>query len=296
MALVEVPADVTRLILREVYGQIGDQLYDEPSWSATRTKQVAAGLTWSLRFTPMLLSEFLTLAGQQGRSDLYIEAGRWVNRYRDRGTAPAVFDSRNLLGLPSFTFTPRTELVTRITVFWDYDDAHQQWRKSQELVSSREARVDVQRGRKTKDDEPKRLELRWVRDDTTALRLGQYWLGQWDRQHLLATIQGGWEALKLEKGDLFQVTSGLLTKYGSLWFRVRSKTYNLADDRIGLIGSEEPAVVLEKSAQAKVKITASLSRSAAAAVKPLKVLGALAAYVPAPEIWETLLPGDSIAW
>ncbi len=278
MALVEVPADVTRLVLREHYGQVGDHLYHEASWTDTRAKQVAQGYKWALRWTPMPLSEFLRQAGLQGRSDIYQEAGQWVNRYRDRGTAPVGRDARTILGDPVFDFTPRTEVVTRIVVLWDWDDAHQQYRKSQELISTaQERRIDQQRGRRTPTDDPFRLELRWIRDDATALKIGQYWLGQKDRQHLTVAIRGAWEALFFEKGDLFKLENqAVMTAYGPTWFRVRSKEYALATDEIVLLGVEEASPVIELSAQARVKLARSLQRTAQAKARTFRLLDAQA--------------------
>lgn len=273
MPLIELPADVTLLMMQEVYGYVSD-VYQETLWTASRTKQMAAGLKWTLRFDGMPLSEFQRQVFLQSRSDLAMEGGRWGLYYRDRGTAATVLTDRSLLGEPTFGFAPpRTELVTRVTVLWDYDGDGSP-RKSQELVSDRERRLSIQRGRLAATDEPKKLELTFVRDDATALRMGQYHLAQWDRQHLITTIKLAWEGLAFEKGDLFTFGHPVTTPWGTPWFRVQSKHYDLDNDEITLEGVEEVGAVKELSAQAKVRLLRSVTRTAEARLKPVKVLGA----------------------
>jgi Putative phage tail protein len=242
MPLLEIPADLVWVLLREVYGQ-AESAMDAPSFRDTKALQQAVGLKWAMAFRGMPLTEFARLAGLQGRAMLFQERGLWVYRWDGRPPAGLTFDATNTLpdvGLRA-RVTPSTELVTELTVKYAQDPAQGDYREAFTLRSVTADRYAARRGRASNDRQQGMLELPWVRNATAAAYIGAWRLAQLDHPRLLLTVTATWEALAVEKGDLIRCAHALLNAYGGpIAAIVRRKAYRLADDAIELEAVDAP--------------------------------------------------------
>jgi Putative phage tail protein len=242
MPLLEVPADLVWVLLREVYGQ-AESAMDAPSFRDTKALQQAVGLTWAMAFRGMPLTEFCRLAGLQGRAMLVQERGLWMYRWDGRPPAGLTFDATNTLpdvGLRA-RVTPSTELVTELTVKYAQDPAQGDYREAFTLRSVTADRYAARRGRASNDRQQGTLELPWIRNATAAAYIGAWRLAQLDHPRVLLTVTATWEALAVEKGDLIRCAHALLTAYGGpIAAIVRRKAYRLAEDAIELEAVDAP--------------------------------------------------------
>jgi hypothetical protein len=244
MPLLQTPADLVWVLLREVYGQAEAQM-DAPSFRDTKAIQEAAGLTWAMAFRGMALTEFCRLAGLQGRALLFQERGLWIYRWDGRPGPGLTFDASNTLPAEGLRvrLTPATELVTELTIKYAQDPARGDYREALTLTAPTAARYADRRGRTRRDQPLGTLELPWVRDPATAAYLGAWRLGQLDHPRLLLTVTGTWEALTVEKGDLITCAHPLLAAYGGpIAAVVRRKAYRLAEDAIELEAVDAPSI------------------------------------------------------
>jgi hypothetical protein len=244
MALLEIPADLVWVLLREAYGQAEAQM-DASSFRDTKAIQEAAGLKWAMPFRGMTLTEFARLAGLQGRALLFQERGLWIYRWDGRPSSVMTFDASNTLPAEGLRvrLTPSTELVTTLEVKYAQDPARGEYREALTLIAPTAARYADRRGRTRRDQPLGTLELPWVRDPVTAAYLGAWRLGQLDHPRLLLTVTGTWEALTVEKGDLITCAHPLLAAYGGpIAAVVRRKAYRLAEDAIELEAVDAPSI------------------------------------------------------
>jgi hypothetical protein len=242
--VLEIPADLVWVLLREVYGQAEAQM-DASSFRDTKALQQAAALKWAMPFRGMALTEFCRLAGLQGRALLFQERGLWIYRWDGRPGPGLTFDASNTLpdvGL-QVRLTPSTELVTELTIQYAQDPVDGDYREALRLTAPTAGRYADRRGRTRRDQPLGTLELPWVRDPATAAYLGAWRLGQLDHPRLLLTVTGTWEALTVEKGDLITCAHPLLTAYGGpIAAVVRRKAYRLAEDAIELEAVDAPSI------------------------------------------------------
>jgi hypothetical protein len=242
MPLLDIPADLVWILLREVYGQ-AESAMDAPSFRDTKALQQAVGLKWAMAFRGMPLTEFARLAGLQGRAMLFQERGLWIYRWDGRPPASATFDATNTLpdvGLRA-RVTPSTELVTELTVKYAQDPAQGEYREAFTLRSVTADRYAARRGRMPNDRQQGTLELPWIRDAVASAYIGAWRLAQLDHPRLLLTVTATWEALAVEKGDLIRCAHALLTAYGGpIAAIVRRKAYRLAEDAIELEAVDAP--------------------------------------------------------
>jgi hypothetical protein len=244
MPLLDTPADLVWVLLREAYGQADAQM-DASSFRDTQAIQAAAGLKWAMAFHGMALTEFCRLAGLQGRALLFQERGLWIYRWDGRPGPGLTFDASNTLPAEGLRvrLTPSTELVTGLTIKYAQDPARGDYREALTLTAPTAARYADRRGRTRRDQPLGTLELPWVRDPATAAYLGAWRLGQLDHPRLLLTVTGTWEALTVEKGDLITCAHPLLTAYGGpIAAVVRRKAYRLAEDAIELEAVDAPSI------------------------------------------------------
>jgi hypothetical protein len=270
----EVPHDVLKCLLREVWQEKDPALYDAATWTATRQQQVTAGYRWAVMAVPLSFAEFRRAAGFQGRAELYQEGGKWA--YTWRGVTPALvsFTERNLADEVVVDWSPRTELVTELDVGYDEAaDRAQKWQQSLTLrsdLTQYRYRYGLQRTRR--DLKGRTLELPWVRDTAMATRLGTYWLGQWERERLRPRIRGFWDVIGLDKTDTIILNIPVLTAYGAMQFTVRRKTYELDDGLLMLECEETDAPPQEAGLLAAYRIPLAFSRSMTALTR-LHILG-----------------------
>jgi hypothetical protein len=244
MALLQTPADLVWVLLREAYGQ-AESAMDVPSFRDTKALQEAALLKWAMPFRGMALTEFCRLAGLQGRALLFQERGLWIYRWDGRPSAGITFDASNTLPAEGLRvrLTPSTELVTTLDVKYAQDPAHGDYRERLTLTAPTAERYADRRGRTRREQPLGTLELPWVRDPATAAYLGAWRLGQLDHPRLLLTVTGTWEALTVEKGDLITCAHPLLAAYGGpIAAVVRRKAYRLAEDAIELEAVDAPSI------------------------------------------------------
>jgi hypothetical protein len=242
--MLEIPADLVWVLLREVYGQ-AESAMDAPSFRDTKAIQEAAGLKWAMPFRGMPLTEFCRLAGLQGRALLFQERGLWLYRWDGRPGPGMTFDASNTLPAEGLRvrLTPSTELVTTLEVKYAQDPAPGNYREALTLTAPTAGRYADRRGRTRREQPLGTLELPWVRDPATAAYLGAWRLGQLDHPRLLLTVTGTWEALTVEKGDLITCAHPLLTAYGGpIAAVVRRKAYRLAEDAIELEAVDAPSI------------------------------------------------------
>jgi hypothetical protein len=242
--VLEIPADLVWVLLREAYGQAEAQM-DASSFRDTKAIQEAAGLKWAMPFRGMALTEFCRLAGLQGRALLFQERGLWLYRWDGRPGPGPTFDASNTLPAEGLRvrLTPSTELVTELTIKYAQDPARGDYREALTLIAPTAARYADRRGRTRRDQPLGTLELPWVRDPATAAYLGAWRLGQLDHPRLLLTVTGTWEALTVEKGDLITCAHPLLAAYGGpIAAVVRRKAYRLAEDAIELEAVDAPSI------------------------------------------------------
>lgn len=236
--LLEIPADVTKLLMREVYKESTTATY--ASWASARGWQNGEGYKWAFLYTPLPFSEFRRQVGLQSRSELFQESGLWQLVFRVVTTTRLTLDDRNLIGAPRFGWTPRTELVTNLTVSYDLDRAGptegEALTLSKQSASSIQNRFGLRTGRLIRGDErqAKTLSLSFVRDQPTASALGDYWLGWWEVPRLTATATIPWEGMALDKNDV--LIADVPTVLGAMGGRrlallIREKRYRL-DDRL----------------------------------------------------------------
>jgi hypothetical protein len=222
---IELPGWHTKLLLREVYKETNPALYDNPSWQAALNQQWANGYRWGWTFKGGSFREWRKQVGYQGRAELYQEGGLWRYTWRDKADVQYYFTDRNLADDIVLDWSPRTELATELDVTYDPTEDGT-WQQKLTLTSTvSNHRYGLQRGRR--DLGGRALALPWVRDSGTATRLGTYWLSQWETERLRPTIKAFWDAIGLEKTDTIQVTTPLLTSYGTTRFRIRQKSYDL---------------------------------------------------------------------
>jgi Putative phage tail protein len=242
MPLLDTPADLVWILLREAFGQAESQM-DAPSFRDTKTLQQAVGLKWAFAYDGVLLTDFCRLAGLQGRALLFQERGLWVYRWDSRPPSVMTFDATNTLPDTGVVarVTPATELVTELTVKYAQDPANREYREAFTLTAATKDRYAARRGR-TRGDEPQGvLELPWVRDAAAAHYLGAWRLAQLDHPRLILALRATWDALAVDKGDLITVSSPMLTAYGGpMGAVVRMKGYALADDAIDLEAVDAP--------------------------------------------------------
>jgi hypothetical protein len=242
MALLEIPADLVWVLLREAYGQ-AESAMDAPSFRDTKTLQQAVGLKWAFAYDGVLLTDFCRLAGLQGRALLFQERGLWVYRWDGRPSSVMTFDQTNTLPDTGVVarLTPATELVTELTVKYAQDPANREYREAFTLTAATKDRYAARRGRTRRDEPQGVLELPWVRDAAAAHYLGAWRLSQLDHPRLILALRATWGALAVEKGDLITVSSPMLTAYGGpMGAVVRAKGYALADDAIDLEAVDAP--------------------------------------------------------
>jgi hypothetical protein len=264
--LLEVPHDVLKCLLREVWQEKDPALYNTATWTATRQAQVTASYRWALMAVPTSFAEFRRSAGFQGRAELYQEGGQWAYKWRAVTPALVSFTERNLADEIVVDWSPRTELVTELDVGYDEAAARAgQWQQSLTLrsdLTQYRYRYGLQRTRR--DLGGRTLELPWVRDTATATRLGTYWLGQWERERLRPRIRGFWDVIGLEKTDTITLNIPLLTAYGAMQFTVRRKMYELDEGLLMLECEETDAPPQEAGLLAAYRIPVTSSRSMAA--------------------------------
>jgi hypothetical protein len=242
--VLEIPADLVWVLLREVYGQAEAQM-DASSFRDTKALQQAAGLKWAMPFRGMALTEFCRLAGLQGRALLFQERGLWIYRWDGRPGPGLTFDASNTLPAEGLRvrLTPSTELVTELTIQYAQDPVDGDYREALTLRAPTAERYTDRRGRTRRDQPLGTLELPWVHDPATAAYLGAWRLGQLDHPRLLLTVTGTWEALTVEKGDLITCAHPLLAAYGGpIAAVVRRKAYRLAEDAIELEAVDAPSI------------------------------------------------------
>ena len=258
MATLEVPADVVAYLLRYAWGQSIASL-DGASFQATRDAQVAAGLVWAVRWTGGGFREFARQAGLYGHADLFREGPTWHYVYRDRRAPVLQFDpATNQIGEAVFARTPpRTGLTKTLSVAWDPDYTHGGFRRAIVLTSTLAARLQDQRGRNVLGA-PQTLELAFVNQETTALRVGHAWAPEWDRQHWQVTVQAGWDAVVVQRGTFFTVVAPLLGPSGgtSVWFRCRSKRYRPDTDTLEVVGVEAGAATYSLRGRVRLRLSA----------------------------------------
>jgi hypothetical protein len=262
----EVPHDILKCLLREIWQEKDPALYDAASWTATRQAQVTATYRWALMAVPISFAEFRRAAGFQGRAELYQEGGRWVYKWRAVTPALVSFTERNLADEVVVDWSPRTELVTELDIGYDEAGARAgQWQQSLTLrsdLTQYRYRYGLQRTRR--DLKGRTLELPWVRDTAMATRLGIYWLGQWERERLRPRIRGFWDVIGLDKTDTITLNIPLLTAYGAMQFTVRRKTYELDEGLLMLECEETDPPPQEHELLAAYRIPLAFSRSMAA--------------------------------
>jgi Putative phage tail protein len=242
MPLLDTPADLVWILLREAFGQAESQM-DAPSFRDTKTLQQAVGLKWAFAYDGVLLTDFCRLAGLQGRALLFQERGVWVYRWDGRPSSVMTFDQTNTLPETGVVarVTPATELVTELTVKYAQDPANREYREAFTLTAATKDRYAARRGRTRRDEPQGVLELPWVRDSAAAQYLGAWRLSQLDHPRLILALRATWDALAVEKGDLITVASPMLTAYGGpMGAVVRMKGYALADDAIDLEAVDAP--------------------------------------------------------
>jgi hypothetical protein len=223
---IELPGWQTKLLLREVYKETDPTRYDDPSWQTALNQQWAQGYRWGWTFKGGSFREWRKQVGYQGRAELYQEGGLWRYTWRDKADVQYYFTDRNLAGDIVLDWSPRTELATELDVTYDPTADEGTWQQKLTLTSTvSNHRYGLQRGRR--DLGGRALALPWVRDSAMATRLGTYWLSQWETERLRPTIKAFWDAIGLEKTDTIQVTTPLLTSYGTTRFRIRQKSYDL---------------------------------------------------------------------
>jgi hypothetical protein len=265
----EIPHDILKCLLREVWQEKDPALYDVATWTATRQEQITANYRWALMAVPISFAEFRRAAGFQGRAELYQEGGRWAYKWRAVTPALVSFTERNLADEIVIDWSPRTELVTELDVGYDEAGARaRQWQQSLTLrsdLTQYRYRYGLQRTRR--DLGGRTLELPWVRDTAMATRLGTYWLGQWERERLRPKIRGFWDVIGLDKTDTITLDIPLLTAYGAMQFTVRRKTYELDDGLLMLECEETDTPPQEDALLAAYRIPVTSSRAMAALVR-----------------------------
>jgi Putative phage tail protein len=242
MPLLDTPADLVWILLREAFGQAESQM-DAPSFRDTKSLQQAVGLKWAFAFHGMALTDFCRLAGLQGRALLFQERGLWIYRWDGRPPSLMTFDQTNTLPDTGVVarVTPATELVTELTVKYAQDPANREYREAFTLTSATKDRYAARRGRTRRDEPQGVLELPWVRDAAAAHYLGAWRLSQLDHPRLILALRATWDALAVEKGDVITVSSPMLTAYGGpLGAVVRTKGYALGEDAIDLGAVDAP--------------------------------------------------------
>jgi Putative phage tail protein len=242
MPLLDTPADLVWMLLREAFGQAESQM-DAPSFRDTKTLQQAVGLKWAFVYDGVLLTDFCRLAGLQGRALLFQERGLWVYRWDGRPSSVMTFDQTNTLPETGVVarVTPATELVTELTVKYAQDPANREYREAFTLTAATKDRYAARRGRTRRDEPQGVLELPWIRDAAAAHYLGAWRLSQLDHPRLILALRATWDALAVEKGDLITVTSPMLTAYGGpMGAVVRAKGYALAAEAIDLEAVDAP--------------------------------------------------------
>lgn len=231
--LLENPADITRLILTE--------LYDIPSaslgttWATTRTRLAGLAYAWAFPLDYDTFANLRRQLGEQARAALYLEAGLWEFQFLDDApSAGLTLDyPRDIWdGEPALlTRTPRVDVRNRLTVNSRIDFVTGDYRR----------RVTLEDLTQIPTAQAGELLLPWVQDETTAANLGAYWLSIWGRQRFSVALTAWWNLLPVTKIDYFRVQSHpILEAHGddALVFRVVRRDDRIADGRVALHGVE----------------------------------------------------------
>ncbi len=234
-SLLERPAHVIRALLREAWGERDDANYDLTSFATTHALQLADGIRWRLAFEGAGFAGWTRDVLLAGKAHLY-NNGRWRYVYRARPTSVYTFTTDDVPGGedgpptgPTFSFTPRTDLVTELTVAYDVGLTRRTFPlRDQSAVD----RSGIQRARS--------LDLEWIYDEPIAQFLGAYWLGQWSRQRVRVTVDTPWRAIGLEGYDGFTCDVPLMTTWGKahMVFLLTDVGFNLDDTVLSIQGEE----------------------------------------------------------
>lgn len=227
LSLIERPSHVVELLLREAWAETASDEYNVASFAEALTYQAALDLTWALVFDGPSFESFRALALFHGRADLFQESGLWVYRYRRRTNAVLTFGDTVQIGEPLLGLTPRQNWTTQLTVTYGIG------RAQKTLVlddTTAQARIGVQR--------PHALQLPWVTREENAVALGNYWLSQWSQGRMTVVSHVPWVALTLELGDCFDVSSDVLSPYGTLLFHLRTRSFDLDAQLMQLTGEQ----------------------------------------------------------
>lgn len=231
-AIIRYPADVAKFILLALFpGVTAADL--GTSWTATRATHKAGNYKWDMLLTALTMSELRRKIGEQCRSALYLEGGKWELRLIDAAkTAPTtqitLDDDTHLLAVAPVTVshTPRTAIRNSLTVY-----AARDYRKTGGLAD----RYTVARVRESLSGFADRLkydlEFDFIQDSTMITTIADVWLGWWKRQRLIVACVVPWVALSAEKYDVVQITGHpvLDDMAPSGRFRIIGKSYLLGD-------------------------------------------------------------------
>jgi len=224
--LLENPANVSRFIVTQLYGvAVGDL---GTTWAASRTSLAALGFKWAALLEFTLFSQLRRRLGEQARSILYLESGKW--EYEFLADAPIAQLTLDYLRDVSADLPVRIQRSSRTDV-----------RNSLQVSAQRDyaAGGDTYLYLKVQEDltgfpTPFKADLRLdlVQDAVTADALGAYWLSIWKRQRFEAEVVAWWNILALEKVDYLAITNhpALEAHGGSrMVFRIVGKSYLLSD-------------------------------------------------------------------
>jgi len=201
-SLLELPAHIVKLILREAYDQVG-ATFDPTSWDEAVAFQTAFGLRWAFYFAPMALGDFQRAVAQQSRTYVFLDpALGWVASFQRYRTPTATLSPDRRLAPFELRYTPIQDVIASLSVRFGQGD------QERTINVSSPAADDLVQAR---SDE---LALPWVQDATTAEWLGRTELARRDHQRREATDVQWCSALDVVRTDGVAIESPLLDKAG----------------------------------------------------------------------------------
>jgi hypothetical protein len=280
MPLMEVPAQIVRYALENVWGETDPALYDQPSWDETEAAQQAvidSGFRWAVRLTSTSMTEFQRQVALTTNADLYQSGGLWVYKWRKRRDPAATLTPATMTQRPVFSrIPPRTSLTARFTASWDPNYVTDEWRQAKVYQSTNTAQLDAsQLGRNRYTDRPNGLQMPYVADTPTADWIARHALTKLDRQRWAVTVTSDWDAIALEKGDTIALASPVLTAAlgtSTGHFVVTRKAYDFATDAIVLTAEEADAPAVELQLTWAIRATLSQALSLTWDVNPRMTL------------------------
>jgi hypothetical protein len=238
--LLQRPADITEFILTRLYP--GITIFDlGQSWVTTRLRHRLNALTWAFRLEWTEFQKLRRKLGEQARSVLYLDAGKWEYTYLDPAPAADItLDyARDVWdGAPArLRRTLRADVKNSLTVFAQRDYA--KTGRPEDIYRHVKLHEDLAQGLVRpygQDDDDKlqgTLELDLTQDAATAVLLGEYWLSVWKRQRFTVELVAWQNVLALAKADYLAFTGHpILDAHGgaAIIFRITAKRYLLGDE------------------------------------------------------------------